>query len=48
MGRIVGKDVGFFKTEAKVRVAVQMAVEEGIKEVIWELKAETVKGGLVK
>lgn len=36
---IMPKGVGFFKTEAKVR----MAIEEGIKEAIWDLKAETVR-----
>lgn len=42
--KVMSKGVGFLKTEAHVR----KDIEEGIKEAIWELKAETVKGGLVK
>lgn len=34
--RIVGKGVGFLKTEAQVT----KAIEEGLAEVIWELKAK--------
>ena len=37
---IMKKGVGFFKTEKKVRAAI----EEGIKEAIFDLKAETVRG----
>jgi hypothetical protein len=36
---IMAKGVGFFKTEAHVRADI----EAGIKEAIWDLKAETVR-----